>query len=277
MPIDGLVGREPVGAVLTVGHKAASGNPEHTDRFYLVVPQEVDGVRAPHPAFRAFNEAPPEARQVIRGNLVHASASELFEFNLRAQQLPNHKPHPSKGPHCIGDGVKAQRWDGEEYKTIDCPNERCQFRMEPSPGKPIPCKPWMRMLFRVRWKEGSILPPIVVKFTSQSWNTTKNVLGMIEHIDKNAKALGLSEFSLYGFPFTLTLTKKKRSGDKATARSFPVVTITPEVDLVTFLMQQRSELAALRPAAVSLLDDSQKSLEVQAEDTRTVNPVVIDI
>lgn len=277
MSIEGLAGREPVGAVLTVGHKAPSGNPEHTDRFYLVQPQEVDGVRAPHPAFAAFNTADVARRQVIRGNLVHSTVAECFEYNLRAQNLPGIPAHPSRGPHCIGDGIKAKRWNGEKYIDIDCPNEKCQFRAEVHPGKPIPCKPSMRLMFRVRWTEGSPLPPMVVKFTSQAWNTTKNLLGMLEHIEKNAKALGIDNFSLYGFPFMLTLTKKKRSGDAKTARSFPVVTATPELDIVTFLRQQQSDLVGIRPQVTSLLDPSQRALEVQAEDVKTITPAVIDI
>jgi hypothetical protein len=277
MSIEGLQGREPIGAVLTVGHKGPKGNPEHTDRFYLVMPQEVDGVRAPHPAFKPFNEALPERRVTIKGNLVHAHMDECFEFNLRAQVLPGLQAHPNKAAACSGDGAKARRWDGKEFKDIVCPNEKCQYRVSGG-DKPTPCKPWMRLLFRIRWADGSPLPPMLVKFTSGSWNTVGFMLGFFEHIDVQAKNMGLEGYSLYGFPFSLTLTKKKRRGE-AGGRAFPIVQVTPEADVVEFLLAQQAKLKELgavrRPMA--LLDVEQQDYSEQAADNRMISGPVIDI
>lgn len=279
MGIEGLTGREPVGAVLTVGHKSSKGNPEHTDRFYLVMPQEVDGVRQQHGAYKAFNEAAPERRVAIRGNLVHSKPEQCFEHGLAAQVLPGLPQHPQKRPACSGDGRRAERWDGTKMQVIDCPNEKCQFRQAQG-DKPVPCKPSMRLLFRIRWADGSPLPPMLVKFTSHAWNTTANVLGFFEHIETQAENLGLRDFSLYGFPFQLTLTKKKRKApDGSVGRAFPIVQITPEQDVIEFLLQQQQKLQTLgaERRVVALLDDEQHNPVERLRDAMTVEPGIISV
>ena len=271
MSIEGLKGREPVGAVLTIGHKGPKGAPEQTDRFYLVVPQEVDGVRAKHPAYSLFNQAEPERRQLIRGNLVHASIGECFEYNRRAQNLPG-LGHPMKAPSCSGDGVRASRWDGKEFKEIPCPGDKCQFAQSTG-DKPTPCKPFMRLLFRIRWPDGNPLPSMLVKFTSGSWNTTKNIVGFFDHIEAQAINAGVEDYTLYGFPFQLLLMRKKVAGRP---RAFPIVSITPEVDVTSFLFEQRRVRRELGPAE-SLLDASQRSTIEAAADVKSISGPVLDV
>jgi len=263
--IKGLNGREPVGAALTIGVKdKARGFPTETDRFHLVAPREENGRRAPMPAFSGFNSAAPEARKVIRGNLVHASRSDCFECHLKNQVGPR-GAHPNRRPFCIGDGVRAVRWlggDADNFADIDCPNKRCEFRIAPD-GKPVPCKPWLRLLFRLRWKDGSPLPQLLVKFASGSWNTAANAVGFFEYIDDTAKHLGLTDYSLFGLPFTMTLIRQTKASSKS---AFPVVGFSPEIDPVSWFMQQRAQLRELgAPTPIAALSD-ERDIDVVASD-----------
>lgn len=278
--IKDLKPREPIGAVLTIGVKGARGNPVDTDRFFLVLPQEVDGVRPLHPSFSRYNGEAADRRQMLRGNLVHATQDQCFEHRLRAQVIKGCPPHPARGPHCTGNGVKAERWDGETYRQIECPHDRCQWRQPArlSSGKdgPTPCKPWMRLLFRLRWPDGNPLPTPLIKWTSGSWNTTANILGFFRYIDDQARYMGISEFSLYGLPFSLTLTRKKRA--IGGGRSFPVVSITPEVDLSEFVFAQRQRMQHLSEMAPPAALTDSRDLEEEAQDARSIaGPIVIDV
>ena len=152
--IKDLHGRDPVGCVVSIGIKSSRGFPTATDRFHIINPREESGVRHLHPAFASFNKAGPEHRKIIRGNIVHASMSDCFESHLKAQVVK--KPaHPDMKPQCVGDGVKATRWGGpkpDDFKEIKCLHDLCEFRQK----KPPLCKPWLRFLFRLRWKDESV-------------------------------------------------------------------------------------------------------------------------
>lgn len=125
--IEGVTGRIPVGAVLTIGTKGPSGAPTDRDRFYIKVPDSTEGERACHPSFGPYNTARCSActkdgkadrscprcvsmRQTIRCVLVHASPSDCFEWNRKAQKIMGggFRNHP-KLPACTGDGKKAKR------------------------------------------------------------------------------------------------------------------------------------------------------------------------
>jgi hypothetical protein len=271
--IAGLKPREPVGAVLTIGHKSPKGFPTDTDRFFIVLPQEENGVRAPHPSFAAFNEAAPELRRTIRGVLIHGAQADCFEQHLKAQVL--NKAHPNKRPACVGDGMNAVRWMGrglDDFQAIPCPNDKCEFRQRVG-DKPTPCKPWMRFLFRPRWAEGSKLPVPMMKLTSGSWHNASAFLGFFEHIRTQARALGVENPTLYGLPFVITLAKKKRRGDEG-GRAFPILTISPDGDLQEFLIlqHQRYQQLASAPRPLALTDREELSDDVVAADYRTVNP-----
>lgn len=268
--IEGLKGREPVGAALTIGIKdRAKGFPIEKDRFHLVQPREADGRRAYLPVFEAFNTAAPDLRRFIQGNLVHTSRIECFEHYLKNQVGPQRKSHPNKRPFCIGDGTHAMRWmggDPDDFRQITCPHDKCEFRQ----GKPVPCKPWMRFLFRLRWKEGSKWPTPLTKFTSGSWFTVSNFLGFFDYVDRAAAGVGLQSYSLMGFPFTLQLTEQTKASEKT---RFPVVTISPEADPIEWFQWQQQQMAALTAgqAAVALPEPPEQDDLIIAGDYETIS------
>lgn len=267
--IQGLEGREPVLAVVTVGVKSSRGFPEQTDKFHIVNPREENGVRKYHPGFTQFNTAAGEHRKVIRGNIVHASKHDCFEFYLKAQAIDK-KMHPNKKPYCTGDGIHATRWTGkgaDEFLKMDCPHDRCVYRIT----KPPLCKPFMRFLFKLRWKDGSVLPQSIVKFTSGSWNTTANFKGFFEYCYGVASELGLREYTFFGFPFMLSLAYQTKPSEKT---KFPVVTISPEMDPVDFFMQQRKnirELVGNVSVPVSITSGSEQDAKVVYEDFKGIS------
>lgn len=281
--IEGLEGRLPIGAAVTVGVKGPSGAPTNTDRFFFVLPHDVkDGkhsIRPLHPSFASFNGAEPAKRQMLRGNLIHADRSECFSYNLRAQVLaPLDKwpAHPQKRPACTGDGNVATRYYGEtgadDFREIECPNELCEFRQ----GAKKLCKPFAQLLFRPRWSEGSTLPTPLTKLTTGSWYSTAVLLGFFDYIAAQAKHLGMESYSLFGLPFTLTLTRKTKPQE---GQAFPVLAISPECDLIQFFLAQtesRSRLAAGNPAlalpAVALTDPEMNDPEVLASDLAAITP-----
>lgn len=272
--IEGLEGRVPVGAVLTVGTKGPSGAPTHNDRFYFKSPTpDASGGRPEHPEFAAWNKADASKRLTVRGHLVHSSREECFEYHLRAQVLPGRPGHPNKAPHCVGDGVRATRLSlvGQEWQSseIECPNELCEFRQ----GEKKACRPTARLYFSTRWNDDPKIPSMLVKLTTQSWNSIANILGFFDDLDAQRKALGLEGVSLYGLPFMLSLTRKTKPSAKT---AFPVLTITPLADIVEFLSKQRARLieAAQMPrmiaAGVGMVPESTP--EEIALDLATINP-----
>jgi hypothetical protein len=272
--IAGLQGREPIGAVLTIGHKGPTGAPTDTDRLFIVVPQEVDGVRPPHPQFAAFNAAPAEKRTALRGVLVHAAAEDCWTYSRRAQLIQ--KPaHPNMRPQCsCEDGVTAHRWvlggAPDAFEAMPCPGDRCQFAQSDG-SRPPPCKPFLRFLFRPVWAANSPLPTPLMKYTSGGWNTAANFLGFFCYIKAQARQLGVERPNLYGLPFSLALVRKKRRGESG-GRAFPVMTITPDVDLQSFLYAQGQHLAQLQAGSLPALTVDDEPPEVIDADFRSINP-----
>lgn len=265
--IEGLEGREQVGAVVTAGKKSGRGFPEETDRYHIVQPREENGVRHPHPAFSQFNSAGSERRKVIRGNLVHAYKDDCFESFLKAQSI-GRKMHPNKKPYCLGDGALATRWSGDDPEKFDemvCPNRRCEFRLT----KPPACKPFLRLLFRVRWSEESHMPSFLVKFTSGSWNTAGNFKGFFDYWENVAKELDMKEFKLFGLPITLTLAYQTKPSDKT---KFPVTTISSEADPIDFFMRQQANMKELAGSDLIAITDAQEQTpEVVYEDVKAIS------
>ncbi len=275
MSIEGVTGRIPVGAVLTIGTKGPSGAPTDRDRFYIKVPDSTEGERSCHPSFGPFNSAKPDLRQTMRCVLVHASPTDCFEWNRKAQKIMGggFRNHP-KLPACTGDGKKAKRLvmmsDGKaEYQDIPCPNDLCEFAQAPARGKPQ-CGPWMRLLFQPVWQSDK-LPTPLMKFTSQSWHTISGLVGMFEHIAEQAAQLGVSAPSLYGLPFEMVLVTKT---DPVKKTSFPVVRFSPTVNLQAFLLAQQANRKQLAeaPQYVALLDAPEQDPEVIDADRRTIEP-----
>ena len=282
--IAGLAGNEPIGAAVTIGVKdKARGFPTERDRFHIVeVNQDAEGRRPHHRAFAFFNQLPPEKRRLLRGNLVHANRAECFEHHLKAQ-VGKGAAHPQKRPFCIGNGVTAVRWMGgapDNFKDIECPHDRCEYRVAQG-NKPSPCKPWMRLVFRLTWDDATqaalaakghpALPSMTVKFTSGSWNTTRAVLGFFEQFERTAASLGIPGAKLFGLPFTMQLSEKTNSERQS---RFPVVSLSPSMDLIEFLMAQREQLNALGasiPRHEALTDESQQDSVVVAGDAEVIS------
>jgi hypothetical protein len=225
--IQGLEGSgNSFGTVLTIGEKGPKGNPTNTHQFFIKKPQAVTKqlgsrkglVRENDPEFVQFNKSDrPELRSVMRFTIVHAvhmregwnSMVDAFQFQLFAQTLPKpHPSHPKAAPACSGDGVNAQRWDGEEYKDISCPNRLCEFQG----GRPSPCKPKAQLSFQLRWPEHeawSVLPTPSCLFRTHSWhNINKVIIPFFKDLHKQAMALGFHDYNLYGLPCRMTLHKR---------------------------------------------------------------------
>lgn len=264
--IAGLEGKEPIGAVLTVGKKDNRGIPGERDRFYIVMPRmNNDEVRPLHPDFAPFNRV---KISTIRGNIQHATKPECFEYHLKNQVVKGQPTPPNQRPFCLGDGCKAIRWNGNDFVQINCPNDRCEYRQ----GAQKLCKPFARLIFRPRW-DGPFqhLPAPPIKVTTQSWNSVKAFVGFFDQFEKLAQSIGVHEFSLMGLPFILTLTEKVNKQQK---QRFPVLDLLPDGDPVAFLLQQRHKFAQLqgaRPVA-ALTDESEQSPEVIHTDYQTITP-----
>lgn len=267
--IDGLQGREPVAAAVTIGIKSSRGFPTEKDRFHIVSPRDVDGIRPHAPQFAFFNTAAPDQRKVLRANILHRTVSQCFEHRLTMQAFPKGyaapRAHPNMRPVCEGDGKMAVRWmqddDGNDFANIKCPNRLCEFRQT----EPASCKPFMRILFRLRWaKEG--LPTPLVKLTSRSWETTANFIGLFDMLDTAARELGIQDPTLYGFPFTLALIERTKAARKA---RYPVIVVSPDQDPVDFFLAQRERLAALPDPTPAALPDLQENAVVY-EDIQSV-------
>lgn len=281
--IAGLEGREPVGVVLSVGRKNERGFPVENDRFHLVVPREENGKRPGHSAFAAFNGAPAERRKVIRGVIVHANEGDAFDYALRCQ-VGKGSAHPNRLPFCQGDGATATRWVGpnaDDFKEIACPHDRCEFRQSPGKNKPTPCKPFGRLLFHLTWPEETQaalvaagrppLPAMLAKYQTGSWHTVRNLIGFFEHVRSAARGLRIESPSLFGLPFTLTLTRQTKPSETS---SFPVVTITPTMEPAEFFLRQRDTMDRLAYEAprAALTHDDERDPVVVAEDYRTITP-----
>lgn len=259
--IAGLQGREPIGAVIAIGKKSDRGFPIEKDRFHVLWPQEnAEGVRPPHPQFRDYNQADPKFRQLVIGQIVHATAAECFEYSYRAQAAKGQPSHPSKVPFCTGNGDKAKRYVGKRngdhaFDTIACPADRCEFRQ----GDKAPCKPWMRFLFRAMISEK--LPTPLCKYTSGSWNTIRNLVGFFDLIEKQSKAVGLVNPSLMGLKFTLQLTEQTNVEKKS---RFPVVRIVPLDDPITFFSAQLDRVERARALGLNGQPEQRQIAEQRA-------------
>ena len=273
--IAGVDGREPIGAALSVGRKGERGNPIDTDRFFLVVPREGDDKRRPlHPMYSGFNHAQdPTRQQFVRGNLVHITEEDAFEWHLKAMVKPGGKMHPDRRPWCTGDGEQANRWMGgpaNNFKTIVCPNERCEYRVSDG-GAPPACRPWMRFLFRLRAPVDSKMPATTVKYTSMGWETTTGFVGFFKALRRAQEQLHAEDLPLYGYPITITVNKRTKP---SRGQRYPVVDIAGEIDPVEFFVGQRERLETIRrevPVA-ALTSDVEQAPETIAADYRLIKP-----
>jgi len=281
--IKGLTGRDPIGVALSVGRKDPErGFPTDRDKFYLVMPKEAPGGpkgkgwRPPHPAFKPFNDA---GLNYVRGNIVHSSREQAANIHLSAFHVPDGPgQHPKGFPNCRGDGEKAQRWMGGEpdnFQVIDCPNDRCTYRMKENWGGTAPCKPFGQILFQLRWPEGNTLPQMLCKLNTKSWNSCSALKGFFDYIDEAARNLGLESYSLFGFPFTITLQEQKGKPTPKYPKGtkYPVLTFTPDMEPVKFFSYQREMLNQIgAPPNVRAITD--QSMEEVGADHAMVDPAV---
>ena len=273
--IHGLQGKEPVGAVLTIGTKSADkGFPTDRDRFYVKVPDSSNNVRVNHPAFSVFNGAAAELRRSVRGVLVHAAEAECFEWHRKAQKLPLPFQNHSKLPACTGDGKKAKRLallpdKRVEHVEMPCPNDLCQFAQAPNERTPPCCKPWARLLFQPIWQSDK-LPTPLMKFTTQSWHSISAIVGFFDYIREQAGLCGVQNPQLFGLLFEMMLMEKSSPERKT---KFPVIRITPTVQIQAFLLgqMQRGQQLAQGRQYVALLDAPEQDPDVLAADHAQVN------
>lgn len=289
--IDGLKGREPVGAILRIGRKAPGGYPTENDRFFIVSPQtqlrefksrqgktHVALQRDTHPEFDAYHALDPEARRHIRGNLTHAAIEDCYRVHLRAQQLtPTDRwpVHPNMAPSCIGDGENATRYygtndEGDDFREIACPNELCEFRQEGNRQ----CKPFGRIYFRPNWRGTSGPPTPLMKLVTSSWNSCANLKGFFDYIQTQAEQLGIVNPSVFGLPFSISLERKS---DRRHSRAYPVMSFTPETDLIAFFVRQAKALEETGgrlelPEAVGAESDVENDADVIAADYSETTP-----
>ena len=296
--IAGLEGREPVGAALVVPFGG---------KFEYQIMEARPGLqtqhgerREPHPAFRKFNELPPERRTSVVAAIEHARLKECFEHHL-TNQVGRSGQHPNRRPFCVGNGRVAVRWMGDKpanfetqreggktrkvyvggaeeadnFSEIECPNERCEFRLSDE-KKPAACRPWMRLYFRLSWKEGSEMPSLPCVFTSRSWNTVANFYGeraadgrvvrsgLFGRLLDVANQLGIENPLLFGYPFVLHVAKRTKASEQT---RFPVTTPSPMMDAVDFFrsQSQRLEEIGARPKMVALTDASAQDPGVVAQ------------
>lgn len=264
--IEGLEGRSPIGAALTLGIKHQSrGFPVEKDRFHFVQPYEAEGRREHHPGFAFFNHGDVAKRRMVRGRLVHASQADCFEHHLKAQVLT--KGHPNKRPACVGDGKTALRWQGgdaEDFVEIKCPHERCEYRLSTPPK----CKPFMRFLFQPIWNDDRFPQPLV-KFTSGSWNTVRNFIGFFDQIFEMVDDLKIPNFSLYGYPFTMTLVERTKPSAKS---RFPTVAISGDKSPLEWLRDRQALLDAISGEDYTrLTDQSQQDYDTLYEDVQVIS------
>ncbi len=280
--IDGLIGREPVGAVLSVGIKGPSGNPVEKDRFHLLEPRPKTKtiqryqksvnieVRDHHPRFRPFNEAPAVERQTVNCQIVHQDELQCFDYHLLAYRAKGHPSHPKRRPFCVGDGERAERYvglvDGEHrFEDIVCPHDRCEFRVRaktPNGLRPATCKPWGRLLFRIVWRTGN-LPTTLVKWSTGGWASIKNALGFFDYVRESAHMiLGDRPYTLGGFEFTLTLGE---GTDPEQRTRFPVVSFSPLTDPVDFFVAQVDRFERIGQVMGPLLEHEKEPLALEHE------------
>lgn len=260
-----ITGRESPGVVLAVGRKGPNGAPIEKDRFHLMSPIARETsftsrngsygglIRDGHPSFAGFNGINDEKdigkRQIMRGQIAHLRISDCFDYRYNAQTLKGHEV-PHKAPSCMGNGEIAKRWmrDRNDYADIACPAERCAFRKDSDdPKNPTPCKPFARLLFRLRWpvdKDGRKLPEVLAIYTTRSWNTISSIKGFFDSFRAQAASVGVPDPSPFGLMFMLHLGEKTFPKRKARA---PVVTMAPDgVDTLALLGQQQAMFAQIR-------------------------------
>ena len=270
--------RDPVGVAVSLGVKDARGIPREKDHLHLVTSRNIEGRRPHHPSYTVWNlGCPPETkphereawlakRRTLRGLLMSPHENQCYEYKLRAQALGEPwQLHPKKKPACVGDGKNALRFmggDENNYKEIICPDEKCEFRLQVG-KKPAACRPFVRLVFLLTWPEefGGRYPTMTAKFTSRGIATVSNIVGCFEMIKRIAAQNGIHNPNLTGLPIILMWQQGTNPQLKA---RYPIVTMSPETDLIKFFSEQKSRIKELENAAT--IEDIQDSTVEDIED-----------
>lgn len=238
----GLEGREPFGLVVSMGRKAPGGRGVvEKDRFHLVEPfEDASHVRPHSPRFAPFNKAAPEHRRLVQGMLVHPRRSQAFTHRLSMPSFPKGYPAPHSRPMmlpvCEGDGSKAMRWmqEGDDCRSIKCPNELCEFRQ----GDPPACKPYAKLAFMIQWSKGDMPTPLC-RITTRGKGSTRNLLGFFEYVEGVAQQLGIPEVNWMGLRFTIQLVQKTNPERR---RKWWEIVLSPDGDIGEFLRWQHERM-----------------------------------
>lgn len=284
--IDGkpLQGKRQPSVVIATGRKGDKGAPIEKDRFRLAeVNENKQKIRPDHAAFFAFNKAPMEKRRVLYGIITHISEEDALWYERSAQQLrvdfyksigwfkngrDNQQTvaHPNRLRACHGGGPdgKAIRWFGpgpDDFRTIECPGDRCEFSKKLSGEKKAPCGLSMDFMFQLMWKdEFAGLPSVTARYVSHGMGTLRNFIGFFEEISTAINVLGIKNPVLYGFPFMMSLGEKTKPSENWI---WPTVTITPMMSPLDFFYaqterrKQLKEMAAQIPAVVTIREEME--------------------
>lgn len=262
--------------MLRIGHKGPSGAPVETDRFEICSPKEdaATGERPLHSAFERYNSLAPERRRAIRGNFIHRAEASAFQYHLAAQTLKANNQDerwatpPNRRPACTGDGKRATRYYGkkgdDDWREITSCGERCEFFGNR-------CKPFGRLYFRPRWPDDERWgPSCLMKLTTRSWFSLSSFQGFFDFFRDQCSALGIGGASIYALPFLLELGRKTQPKKK---RSFPVLTLSPDGDILEFVAHQRSLLegAGSETLRIAGAEDLEEQDAIDA-DYRDVTP-----
>lgn len=246
----------PIGAAVTMGRKGQRGGVTEKGQFHFVSPYEdSDKVRPYLPAFAPYHRLEPKHRRFLRANLVYGTIAQNFTNRLRMRVFPRHeeepRARPNMSPVCEGDGEVALRWqrNEDEFREIVCPDAQCQYRqMDP----PL-CLPYSEILFRPRWEGMSLPSPVCSLKSETAWTSAANIAGFFKQLKDQADELLIENPTFYGFPFTIQLVEKTKPEKR---RQWWSIVITPEADIVDFLLRQREQIRALQEP-LKLLDEPE--------------------
>lgn len=244
--IKSLKATAPIGAVVTMGRKGQRGGITDKGQFHFVSPYEDSNKVRPYlPAFALYHRLEPKHRRFLRANLVYGSIQQSFTNRLRMRVFPKHeeepRSRPNRAPVCEGNGTKAIRWQRNNDETLEivCPDALCQYRLI----EPPLCRPFSELLFRPRWKGMSLPSPICSLRSETAWTSAANIAGFFKQLQEQADELLIENPTFYGFPFSIQLIEKTKPSKN---RQWWSIVLTPEADIVEFLLRQREQIHALQ-------------------------------
>lgn len=245
--IEGLEGRAPYGAVVSMGRKAPGGRGvTQKDMFHIVSPFEDSSHVRPYLAeFQPFHDRPPERRRLLHGMLVYPRIQQSITYRLSMQSFPKGYPAPHSRHHmmpvCEGNGVTAVRWkqgDTDDMMSIRGCGALCEFRQ----ADPPPCKPYAKLAFMIQWDKPGAPTPLC-KLETRGKGSTRNIKGFIEYLEGVATESGIANPNWMGLKFTIQLVQKTNPEKR---RKWYEIVLSPESDLVEFLRWQHERMAQLR-------------------------------